>query len=70
MSGLGNPLQSPTSGGAAGDLGLGLSAQQSADAVAELARKKKLQQQMDLQKSGSGGMPSAAFNALTGIGSV
>lgn len=70
MSGLGNPLQSPTGGGAAGDLGLGPAAQQSAAQIAELAKKKKLQQQMDLQKAGSGGMPSAAFNALTGIGSI
>lgn len=70
MSGIGNPLSSPTSGGAAGDLGLSAAAQQSAAAVAELAKKKKLQQQMDLQKAGSGGMPSAAFNALTGVGSV
>lgn len=69
MSGLGNPLQSPTTG-AAGDLGLGPAAQQSAEAVAELARKKKLQQQKDMQNAGSGGMPSAAFNALSGIGSV
>lgn len=66
---IGNPLQSPTTG-AAGDLGLGAAAQQSAEAVAELARKKKLQQQKDLANAGSGGMPSAAFNALTGIGSV
>lgn len=69
MSGLGNPLQSPTTG-AAGDLGLGPAAQQSAAAIAELARKKKLQQSKDLANAGSGGMPSAAFNALTGIGSV
>lgn len=69
MAGLGNPLQSPTIG-AAGDLGLGPAAQQSAAAVAELARKRKLQQQKDLANAGSGGMPSAAFNALSGIGSV
>jgi hypothetical protein len=66
---LGNPLQSPTTG-AAGDLGLGLGTQESAAAVAELARKKKLQQQKDLANAGAGGMPSAAFNALTGIGSI
>jgi hypothetical protein len=69
MAGLGNPLQSPTTG-AAGDLGLGPAAQQSAEQIAELARKKKLQQQKDLANAGSGGMPSAAFSALTGIGSV
>lgn len=69
MSGLGNPLQSPTTG-AAGDLGLGPAAQQSAEQIAELARKKKLQQQKDMANAGSGGMPSAAFQALTGIGSV
>lgn len=69
MAGLGNPLQSPTTG-AAGDLGLGPAAMQSAEQIAELARKKKLQEQKDLKNAGSGGMPSAAFSALTGIGSV
>lgn len=68
MSGLGNPLASAS--GAAGDLGLSSAAQQSAEQIAELAKKKKLQQQADMQKAGSGGMPSAAFNALTGIGSL
>jgi hypothetical protein len=70
MSGLGNPLASPTGGGAIGDLGLSNGAMQSAAAIAEAAKKKKLADDMDLKKSGSGGMPSSAFQALSGIGMI
>lgn len=65
----GNPLASPSMG-AIGDLGLSASAQEDAAMIAEKARRKKMIDNKDLANAGSGGMPSAAFNALTGMGIV
>lgn len=64
-----NPLSSPSMG-AIGDLGLSAAAQQDAADIADKARRKKLMDNKDLANSGSGGMPSAAFAALTGMGTV
>lgn len=64
-----NPISSPTMG-AIGDLGLSVQAQKDAADIADKARRKKLMEQKDLANAGSGGMPSAAFQALTGAGSV
>ena len=64
-----NPLSSPSMG-AIGDLGLSAAAQADAAAIAEKARKKKMMDDKDLANAGSGGMPSAAFQALTGMGSI
>ena len=69
MSGIGNPLSSPSMG-AIGDLGLSAAAQKDAADIAEKARRKKQQTDKDTANAGSGGMPSAAFNALTGMGGV
>lgn len=60
-----NPISSPTTGGAVGDLGLSEEAQKSAAAVADMAKKKKLQQTMDMKNAGSGGMPSTLFDTLS-----
>jgi hypothetical protein len=60
-----NPIASPTSNGAVGDLGLSVQTQKDAADVAELARKKKLQQMQDQQKAGGAGVPNAAFQTLT-----
>lgn len=60
-----NPISSPTSNGAVGDLGLSVQAQKDAADVAELARKKKLQDQAAQQKAGGAGVPNAAFQTLT-----
>jgi hypothetical protein len=65
--GLGNPLASMS--GASDSLGLSAAAKESAADIAEKARKKKLQEQMDLKTAGAGITPSA-FQALTGYGSV
>jgi len=65
MSSMGNPLSSMN--GAAGDLGLSAAAKQQANAAGELAKKKKLQEQMNLKAAGVGGQPSA-FQSLTGFG--
>lgn len=62
---MNNPISSPSTGGAVGDLGLSLEAQKSAQAVADLAKKKKLQQATDIKNAGSGGMPSSLFNTLS-----
>ena len=66
MSGMGNPLSSMN---AAGDLGLSAAAKQSAKEIADAAKKKKLQEEMNLKAAGTGGQQSA-FQALTGFGSV
>ena len=65
----GNPLASPSMG-AIGDLGLSTQAQEDVADIAEKARKKKMMDQKDLANAGSGGMPSAAFNALAGMGTI
>lgn len=65
----GNPLASPSMG-AIGDLGLSAQAQDDVAQIAERARKKKMMDEKDLANAGSGGMPSAAFGALTGMGTV
>lgn len=65
--GLGNPLA--TMSGASDSLGLSSAAKQQAQDIADEAKKKKLQQQLDLKTAGPGGAPSA-FQALTGYGSV
>lgn len=64
-----NPLSSPSMG-AIGDLGLSAAAKQDALDIMLKTKRKKQQDDKDLANAGSGGMPSAAFNALTGIGSV
>lgn len=64
-----NPLASPSMG-AIGDLGLSAQATQDAADIAEQARRKKAIQDKDLANAGSGGMPSAAFQALTGMGTI
>lgn len=64
-----NPMSSPSMG-AIGDLGLSSSAMQDAAAIADKARRKKQMDDKDLANAGSGGMPSAAFQALTGMGTV
>ena len=67
MSSAGNPL-APLA--AAGDLGLSLAAKKDAADIADRARKKKLQDQKDLANAGAGGMPGAAFQMLSGAGSM
>lgn len=64
-----NPLSSPSMG-AIGDLGLSAAAQQDAADIADKAKRKKLMDDKDLANAGSGGMPSAAFAALSGMGSI
>lgn len=65
--GLGNPLQ--TMSGASDSLGLSAAAKQQAQDIADAAKKKKLQEQLNIKAAGTGGQPSA-FQALTGYGSV
>lgn len=61
-----NPISSPTSNGAVGDLGLSVQTQKDAAAAADLARKKKLQQQADAAKAGAIGAGTAnpAYQSL------
>lgn len=63
--GLGNPLA--TMSGASDSLGLSAAAKQNAQDIADQAKKKKLQQQMDMNRAG---VTQSAFQALTGYGSV
>lgn len=65
MSSMGNPLASMN--GAAGDLGLSSAAKDQANQIAQNAKKKKLQEQMNIKSAGVGGQPSA-FQSLTGYG--
>lgn len=65
--GLGNPLQ--TMSGASDSLGLSAAAKQSAQDIADEAKKKKLQEQLNMKVAGPGATPSA-FQTLTGFGSV
>lgn len=64
-----NPLLSPSMN-AVGDLGLSTQAQQDAAQIAEAAKRKKAIQDKDAANAGSGGMPSAAFQSLTGMGMI
>jgi hypothetical protein len=65
--GLGNPLGSID--GASDSLGLSAAAKQSAQDIADEAKKKKLQEQLNLKTAGPGVTPSA-FQSLTGFGSI
>lgn len=65
MAGLGNPLA--TIDGAIGDLGLSSAAKEQANDIANKAKKKKMQDQMDMKAAGAAGS-SSAFQALTGYG--
>lgn len=62
-----NPISSLT-GSTVGDLGLSDAARKQAMDAAEMARKKKMQEQKDMANAGAGGLPSASFNSLTGMG--
>lgn len=55
--------------GASDSLGLSAAAKQQAQDIADAAKKKKLQEQIDLKTAGPGVTPSA-FQTLTGYGSI
>jgi hypothetical protein len=65
--GLGNPLA--TMSGASDSLGLSAAAKDQAQAIADEAKKKKLQDQLAI-KAGTPSATPSAFQALTGFGSV
>ena len=65
MAGMGDPLATMNS--AAGDLGLSQAAKDQAQDIANKAKKKKLEEQMNL-KAGVPAVAQSAFQSLTGIG--